>query len=86
MAFGSGPGTGAKKSFSLGHVLSSEQFSKDDVIAVLDRAQELASLPRAEKNELLKNRLIACIFLEPSTRTRLSFEAACHNLGAKVQT
>ena len=34
--------------------------------------------------EVLSNKIMASLFFEPSTRTRLSFEAAMHRLGGKV--
>ena len=36
--------------------------------------------------EALRGKIVASVFLEPSTRTRLSFEAAAHRLGASVLT
>ena len=44
-------------------------------------AQEFEKHPN---RELLKGRIIATLFYEPSTRTRLSFETAANRLGAKV--
>lgn len=41
-------------------------------------------MAEAEKKELLQGKIIATLFFEPSTRTRLSFESAAHNVGAKV--
>src|SRR3989338_4405581 len=37
-----------------------------------------------EVKKLLANKIVACIFFEPSTRTRLSFESAALRLGAQV--
>ena len=67
---------------------SSADMSRDDVSRIIDRALEYATL--IERNELpdrvLRHRVVANVFFEPSTRTRLSFELAAKRLGAEVLT
>lgn len=69
------------------HVLSTQQFTHADTLRVLARAKELedayinGSLP-----QLLQGKIIANVFFEPSTRTRLSFESAAIRLGAQILT
>jgi aspartate carbamoyltransferase catalytic subunit len=67
------------------HILSANQFNKEDVEKILMRAGEMESLLKEGKVEkILKDKIIACIFFEPSTRTRLSFETAAMRLGARI--
>ncbi len=66
-------------------LVSIEDLSNDDVLALLDRADEMAAHLR-ERAHLLRDTILATLFLEPSTRTRLSFEAAMHRLGGRVIT
>ncbi len=67
------------------HILSTNQFSKNDVEKILIRARELeASLAGGSLKKELEGKIIACIFFEPSTRTRLSFETAAIRLGANI--
>ena len=67
------------------HILDTKQFSKDDVEQILKRAEKMEGECKSGKIEkLLENKVIACIFFEPSTRTRLSFETAALKLGASV--
>ena len=63
------------------HIISIADFGRDDVLHILNTAAELAQHPDPG---LLAGRVIATLFFEPSTRTRLSFEAAAARLGAKV--
>lgn len=58
-----------------------EQLSHDDIIYLLEMAHEFEKHPN---RELLKGKIAATLFYEPSTRTRLSFETAANRLGAKV--
>lgn len=60
------------------HVISIADFSREDVLHVLDMARRLEREPR---DDLLAGVLMATLFFEPSTRTRLSFEAAVRKLG-----
>ncbi len=63
------------------NIISIADFGHADLIAVLDAA---ASLEREPRPRLCDGRLMATLFFEPSTRTRLSFEAAMHKLGGSV--
>jgi aspartate carbamoyltransferase catalytic subunit len=69
--------------FRLTDVVSIDDFSKDDLLAVLDEAARLEAMPAREKARLLEGRFVATLFFEPSTRTRLSFSTAIQRLGAK---
>jgi aspartate carbamoyltransferase catalytic subunit len=63
------------------NLISIRDFSKDEILHVLDVAREFEA--NREQN-FLAGKVIACLFFEPSTRTRLSFEAAVNRLGARV--
>lgn len=56
-------------------------LSKDDIVYMLSMAGEFEKHPN---RELLKGKVVATLFFEPSTRTRLSFETAALRLGACV--
>ena len=67
------------------HVLSAAQFSKDEVLEILSRASEMEAILKGPGScELAKGKILAALFYEPSTRTRLSFETAMHRLGGGV--
>ncbi len=61
--------------------VSIDDFTKEEIIGVLDMAEEFEKQP---VRDLLKNRVIATLFFEPSTRTRLSFESAINKLGGRI--
>lgn len=56
-------------------------LTKDKLLYLIQMAQEFEKHPN---RELLKGRIVATLFFEPSTRTRLSFETAANRLGANV--
>lgn len=56
-------------------------MSKERIMYLIHMAQEFEKHPN---RELLKGKIVATLFFEPSTRTRLSFETAANRLGAKV--
>lgn len=56
-------------------------LSKEKILYLINMAQEFEKHPN---RELLKGKIVATLFFEPSTRTRLSFETAANRLGAKV--
>lgn len=70
--------------FNLTDIISINDFSKNDIEFVLKKAGEMEKLPKNKKNSVLADKVIASLFFEPSTRTRLSFETAIQNLGGKV--
>ena len=72
------------KEFPLSDVVSISDFSRSIIEFVLERAALMEKTPREKKIGLLKGKVVASLFFEPSTRTRLSFETAAHNLGASV--
>lgn len=56
-------------------------MSKEEILYLIKMAEEFEKNPN---RELLKGKIVATLFFEPSTRTRLSFETAANRLGAKV--
>ncbi len=56
-------------------------LSKEQILYLVTMAKEFEKHPN---RELLKGKVIATLFYEPSTRTRLSFETAANRLGARV--
>ncbi len=66
-------------------VLTAAQFSREQIERLFERADDFAlRLERGERLRLLDGQLLATVFYEPSTRTRLSFEAAMQRLGGGV--
>ena len=61
--------------------VSIEGLSKEKIMYLIEMAQEFEKHPN---RELLKGKVVATLFYEPSTRTRLSFETAANRLGARV--
>jgi len=64
----------------LPHVISSEQFDRPLLDSIFAAAAGLDSV----RDQRLSGRIMASLFYEPSTRTRLSFESAMHRLGGAV--
>lgn len=62
-------------------LVSINDYTKKEYIQILDLAEEFEKEP---KQNLLEKFVVATLFFEPSTRTRLSFESAASQLGAKV--
>ena len=58
-----------------------KSFDKQQLLYLIEMAREFERFPN---RELLKGRVIATLFYEPSTRTRLSFETAANRLGARI--
>ena len=66
-------------------VLSAEQFKKEELLKLIHSSTEIeAALKLKRQIPLLDEYILATLFFEPSTRTRLSFEAAMHRLGGRV--
>ncbi|NXX77074.1 PYR1 protein, partial [Urocolius indicus] len=67
------------------HVLSVQQFSKDQLSHLFNVAHTLRMLVQKERNlDLLKGKVMASMFYEVSTRTSSSFAAAMNRLGGSV--
>ena len=57
------------------------EHSKEKILYMLEMAKEFEAKPN---RHLLDEKVVATLFFEPSTRTRLSFETAANRLGARV--
>lgn len=69
----------------MNHIISTESATKEFTDDILLRAEKMeAQCKKGKVKKVLENKIVACIFFEPSTRTRLSFETAALKLGAQV--
>ena len=67
------------------NVISVHDLSVEEIVAVLDKAENMVEIAQGKAtSKLLSGKVLACIFYEPSTRTRLSFETAMNRLGGGV--
>lgn len=62
-------------------LISITDFTREEIMHILDLAAAFEAGPDGEP---LKGKIVASLFFEPSTRTRLSFESAANRLGARV--
>lgn len=60
-------------------IISIRDFSKEELLYMLESTKKIT-----DNHSLLKDKVLATLFFEPSTRTRLSFESAMNRLGGKV--
>ena len=67
------------------HVLSSDKYTKESLEELFKLTDRIKNNPK-EFEHKLDDKIIAIMFYEPSTRTRLSFETAALKLGAKIIT
>lgn len=63
------------------HIISISELSRQELELIVQTAGQLKAEP---KPELIKNKVVASCFFEPSTRTRLSFETAIQRIGGSV--
>jgi aspartate carbamoyltransferase catalytic subunit len=70
-----------KEKFQEG-VISARNFTRDDIEYILGKARKM--MEHEKDSELLRGKILATLFFEPSTRTRLSFESAMYRLGGNV--
>jgi len=61
-------------------IISIRDFSKNELLYILKISKEMEK----DKPQLLRGKILATLFFEPSTRTRLSFESAMYRLGGRV--
>jgi aspartate carbamoyltransferase catalytic subunit len=64
----------------LNHVISSDQFDRERLDDIFARARDLAG----RRDTRLAGQIMATLFYEPSTRTRISFESAMLRLGGSI--
>lgn len=62
-------------------LVSIEDYTKEEILEVLRSASEFEKNPN---QRLLEGKVVASLFFEPSTRTRLSFETAINRLGGRI--
>ena len=74
---------GAAAQSRLRHVLESQQFSREALDEIFARADQMRADPHRVAGRL-QGRIMAALFYEPSTRTRLSFESAMLRLGGRT--
>jgi aspartate carbamoyltransferase catalytic subunit len=67
----------------LRHVIESQQFSRPLLQELFERADQMREDPHRAAGRL-QGRIMAALFYEPSTRTRLSFESAILRLGGRA--
>ncbi|MCX9082053.1 MAG: aspartate carbamoyltransferase [Candidatus Methanoperedens sp.] len=68
----------------LRHIISMKDFSRDEIDIILKNTMDFEPRARGQLSSLLSGKVLATLFYEPSTRTRLSFETAMKRLGGEV--
>jgi aspartate carbamoyltransferase catalytic subunit len=71
----------APNTTSLNHIISIRDFTREKLDVILDHAGEIAA--GHYDSRVLEGKILALLFFEPSTRTRLSFESAMARLGGR---
>ena len=67
----------------MNHLIDILQLSEQEIDALIEKAEDIITHPEAY-SEKCRGKKLATLFFEPSTRTRLSFEAAMYELGGVV--
>jgi aspartate carbamoyltransferase catalytic subunit len=70
----------------LRHVLQAQQFDRELLDEIFSTAQDMERVAQHYGSNILSRRVMATLFYEASTRTRLSFESAMRRLGGEVIT
>jgi len=74
-----------KMNFRGKDIISIKDFSKKEINYILDQASKMLPFAKGDKfKDILKGKVLASLFFEPSTRTRLSFESSMNRLGGRV--
>ncbi|XP_027939471.1 aspartate carbamoyltransferase 1, chloroplastic isoform X2 [Vigna unguiculata] len=83
----SAPSFSVGQKFQLDDVIEAQQFDRETLSAIFEVARSMESIENnSSGSQMLKGYLMATLFYEPSTRTRLSFESAMKRLGGDVLT
>ena len=64
-------------------IISIKDFNREEIDYILKVASKMEPIAKTG-SEMLKGKILATLFFEPSTRTRLSFESAMHRLGGST--
>ena len=70
----------------LKHVIKSQQVDRDLLTEIFNTSHQMESVFENGQSKLLSGKILASLFYEPSTRTRLSFESAMMRLGGRIIT
>jgi aspartate carbamoyltransferase catalytic subunit len=74
-------------SLTVKNLISIADLTTKEIVAILDRAEKMDAVINSSKpSTILSGRILAALFYEPSTRTRLSFESAMARLGGSSIT
>lgn len=71
---------------SFRHLTSTKQLLRSDTDLLIKEASAMEKILAKGKSDILEGKILAALFYEPSTRTRLSFESAMIRLGGQVIT
>ncbi len=67
------------------HIISMTSFSRDMIDTILETAERMEPIALGkQRSDMLIGKVLAVLFFEPSTRTRMSFETAMYRLGGDV--
>jgi aspartate carbamoyltransferase catalytic subunit len=65
-------------------LISMMELSKQEIEMILRGTAYMETMPPGQKAQIMRHKTAALLFFEPSTRTRMSFEAAVQNLGGRT--
>ena len=65
-------------------IISMNDFTAEEILLILKKAEAIEQMSDEEKLSLMHGKIVATMFYEPSTRTKLSFESAAMRLGANI--
>jgi aspartate carbamoyltransferase catalytic subunit len=67
------------------HLTSIDDLSREEIVKILDKAEDFEDVALGLRScKILEGKILANLFFEPSTRTRISFETAMKRLGGEV--
>lgn len=65
-------------------IISINELTVNEINEILEKTEQLEKIPTDKKLEFLRGKVVACLFYEPSTRTRDSFKTAISRMGANI--
>ena len=69
---------------AVGNIISMNDMKKKEILDILELARKIEDCSEEKKLKFLHGKIIATLFFEPSTRTKMSFESASMRLGANI--